>query len=266
MKEEGNASFAEREDIISTQKISAIPMAKKRQGSRSKKPVASFGKQLGPFIFPSCASAGRRFFHARQLSSPVSSARLLRYHPVVDEVVNDRIERNARISCLMPRWCGEQITTDACGRRCDHKGPADSGARKVGGRRRHEGNVLSDEWMLIGDLASSRGILTGFSSVHISSRPASSGPGTQTGTGSMNLMNDATMRSNGVDSDTLVQSIERSLVTRLRFNAHADWNAQSSYASLVANLCFIFSNIFTPGHFARCCKINFSTRKVCILH
>lgn len=53
----------------------------------------------GPFIFPSCASvpAGRRFFHGRQLSSPVSSARLLRYQPVVDEVVNGRIERNARI-------------------------------------------------------------------------------------------------------------------------------------------------------------------------
>lgn len=44
--------------------------------------------------------AGRRFFHGRQLSSPVSSARLLRYQPVVDEVVNGRIERNARIRSL----------------------------------------------------------------------------------------------------------------------------------------------------------------------
>lgn len=101
MKEEGNASFAASEDYIDTKDIRN---SNGKETARIAKQEAGrvLRQTAGPFISPSCASvpAGRRFFHARQLSSPVSSARLLRYHPVVDEVVNDRIERNARICCL----------------------------------------------------------------------------------------------------------------------------------------------------------------------
>lgn len=93
------------EDYISA-KVSAGSDTDEAAKLASKKPVAFFGKQPDPFIFPSCASVcppEERFFHARQLSVPVSSARLLRYQSVVDEVVNGRIgERNAHIRSRTP--------------------------------------------------------------------------------------------------------------------------------------------------------------------
>lgn len=89
----------------------------------------------GPFIFPSCASlpAGRCFFHGRQPSSSVSSAHLLRYHPVVDEVVNGpgssvmHVHRVDAASKSLRTHAGEGATI---------REPADGSARKVRG----EGN------------------------------------------------------------------------------------------------------------------------------
>jgi len=92
----------------------------------------------GPFLFSlrvrACPPEER--FHARQLSL----ARLRHvFYAISRSLMKSLTERNARIRSRTLHRRGVQITTGACGRRYDHKGPADSSIGKIKRRGNGEG-------------------------------------------------------------------------------------------------------------------------------
>lgn len=172
--------------IISTQRHSQF----RHQDSKAREQEAGrvLRQTARPFYFPFVCERARRknasFMHDSYLCPCLRHV----FYAISRSLMKSLTAgsgRNAPIRSQTPYRRGVQITTGACGRRCDHKGPADSGHRESKAARNGEGENESAKakslrpvrWM---DANRRFGIspLTGFSNVFQPAvgRTAATGP------------------------------------------------------------------------------------------